>query len=512
MSTFAAIDVGSYEISMKIFELSKRKGIRQIDHIRHGIDMGTDSFRTGKLSFEVVEELCSILKDYKKIMNSYRVQDYKAYGTSALRELRNTDIIIDQIKQKTGIDIEVITNSEQRFLDYKSVALQSEKFDRFIGKPTLIIDIGGASIQLSVFEKDKLTSTQNLSLGVLRLLDRMHTLGASLQNYRYLVGELCETQMNTFKKLYLNGIDVENLILIDDHISPLVVRNSKEYGINEVLSIDEIRKGLMTAYSMSKSEAIKNFGIQEDSVEHLHVSLTLLEKVLDVTGAKRMWTPGVTLCDGIVYEYAENMGFFKSPHDFESDILACTMQISKRYSGSKKREETLERIALNIFDTIRKTNGLTDRDRLLLQISTYLHDCGKYISMSNLADCSYSIIKNTEIIGISHKERVIIANVVRYNQLEFDYLNDFQDHEHVDIRDHMTIAKLTAILRLANGLDRSHKMKFRDVDIKIEQDNMIITVETDMDISLEKGLFGRRAEFFEEIYNLRPVIRQKRSF
>ena len=86
VKTFAAIDIGSYELSMKIFEVSKKNGMKQIDHIRHSIDMGTETYTTGKLSFERVDELCMILHEFSDIMKTYQVTDYKAYGTSAIRE------------------------------------------------------------------------------------------------------------------------------------------------------------------------------------------------------------------------------------------------------------------------------------------------------------------------------------------------------------------------------------------------------------------------------------------
>ena len=105
MKTFAAIDVGSYELAMKIFEISARRGIREIDYIRHRIDLGTDTFATGKISNERVDELCRVLRDYANIMKNYRVDDYKAYGTSAIRETENTIIVLDQIEQRTGIRI-----------------------------------------------------------------------------------------------------------------------------------------------------------------------------------------------------------------------------------------------------------------------------------------------------------------------------------------------------------------------------------------------------------------------
>ena len=75
VKTFAAIDVGSYELSMKIFEVSQRKKIREIDHIRHRIELGTETYNTGKLSNEKVDELCRVLTEFQEIMKGYQVTD-----------------------------------------------------------------------------------------------------------------------------------------------------------------------------------------------------------------------------------------------------------------------------------------------------------------------------------------------------------------------------------------------------------------------------------------------------
>ena len=77
------------------------------------------------------------------------------------------------------------------------------------------------------------------------------------------------------------------------------------------------------------------------------------------------------------------------------------------------------------------------------------------------------------------------------------------------MKDYMIVTKLTAILRLANGLDRSHKKKFTDVRIRLREGQLQITVSTKKDITLEKGLFDNRARFFEEVFSVRPVIRQR---
>ena len=173
VKTFAAIDVGSYELCMKIFEVSAKNGMREIDYIRHRLDLGTDTYATGKLGYEKVEELCRVLREFTEIMKSYQVVDYKAYATSAIRETSNSRILLDQIRVKTGIKIDILSNSEQRFLDYKSVASKGEEFQHILENGTAIVDIGGGSIQISLFMKDTLVATQNLKLGVLRLHERI---------------------------------------------------------------------------------------------------------------------------------------------------------------------------------------------------------------------------------------------------------------------------------------------------------------------------------------------------
>ena len=228
-------------------------------------------------------------------------------------------------------------------------------------------------------------------------------------------------------------------------------------------------------------------------------------------GADLLWAPGVSLCDGIAYEYGEQNKIFHAEHDFEADIITSAEHISKRYMGSKKRSETLEKIALTIFDSMKKVHGLGKRERLLLQLATLLHDCGKYISLVNLGECSYHIIMSSEIIGLSHREREIVANVVQYNHLPFEYFDSWGSRTTLDAEAYLVIAKLSAILKVANGLDRSHKQKFKNVKTTLKERELMIQVDTAEDITLEKGLFTQRADFFEEVYNIRPIIKQKKT-
>ena len=508
---FAAIDVGSYELGMKIFECSGERGIREIDQITHRIDLGSDTYNTGKISQAHVQELKRVLSEYRAVMDNYRVTAYQAYGTSAIREMENTSIILNQLEQQTGIHIDVLSNSEQRFLDYKSIASRGEAFTRIIEKGTAIVDIGGGSIQISLFDRDRLVATQNLRLGVLRLYEQVHGLNARQAQFESLIEELVNSQLLVFKNLYLKDREIRNVIVVDDYISPVMQSRALTGTLDAgYVDVGTYRLFMEKLHRHNQQDIARTFGIADDNIPFLYIAGVLVKCVVEAMGAELIWAPGVTLCDGMVYEYAEKQRILPPRHDFDEDIIACARTISKRYKGSRVRSETLETIALRIFEAMREVHGLGQREQLLLRLATLLHDCGKYISLVNLADCSYNIIMSTEIIGLSHIEREIVANVVRFNHSNFVYFEELEGSD-LSQETYLVIAKLTAILRIANGLDRSHKQKFRDVNISVRGGQMLIGVSTEADITLEKGLFARRADFFEEVFGVRPVIRQKKG-
>ena len=164
VKTFAAIDVGSFELTMKLFEFSGKNRMREIDCVSKHLDLGSDTYAQGRIGNDKMDELCRILKNFADICRSYKVEAYKAYGTSAIREMENSTVIRDQIKQRTGISLDILNNSEQRFLDYKSIASKGESFRKIIEEKTAILDIGGGSIQISLFDNDTLVSTDRKSV------------------------------------------------------------------------------------------------------------------------------------------------------------------------------------------------------------------------------------------------------------------------------------------------------------------------------------------------------------
>ena len=499
---FASIDVGSYEVGMKIFEFPARHEMKEIDCVRYRMELGKDTFNTGKISVKKIEELCSVLKDFVRIMNGYRVTSYRACATSSVREAENRMLVLEQVKRETGLNLEILDNSEQRFLDYKSIAFGEKDFYKIIQNGTAIVDVGGGSIQICLFDNDKLVTTQNIRMGHLRIREKMADLVRHTLHMEEMAEELINNELASFKKMYLKDREIKNLIVAGDYILELLGKPTVDAA--------QFMEMYERVIEMRPEEIAREYGIPSESASLVLPSVTIYKRLIEEMGAQTIWMPGLCLNDGIACDYAQRSRLIRMEHNFDDDIIAAARIIAKRYQCNKSHIKNLENLALPIFDKIKKFSGLDVRQRLLLQIAVILHGCGKYINLSDGAECSYSIIMATEIIGLSNKERRMIANVVKYNTLDFTY-EDIMMQPGLGEKEYLIIMKLTAILRVANALDRSHKQKFSQVRFTLKEAELQIHVETTEDITLEKGLFPPKADYFEEVFHIRPVIRQKKT-
>lgn len=502
VTLFAAIDVGSYEVEMKIFQCVPHKSFKAIDHVRYRIELGKDTYTTGKIGVSKIEELCRVLNDFVKIMEGYKVTAYRACATSAVREARNRLLILEYVERRTGISIEILDNSEQRFLDYKSIAFGEKDFYRIIQNGTAIVDVGSGSVQICLFDNDKLVTTQNIRIGNLRIREKVADFYRETIHLEDMVEELINNELESFKKMYLRDREIQNLIVTGDYILELLKK--------PMVTVEEFQKMYERIIEKHPEEIAREHGIPSESASLILPSLTIYKRMIEELGAKTIYLPGRSLSDGIAYDYAQKNKFIKTEHEFRDDIIAAARIIAKRYQCNKGHIKNLEGLALPIFDKIKKRAGLTERDRLLLQIAVILHGCGKYINLSDGAECSYSIIMATEIIGLSVDERRIIANVVKYNTLDFTY-EDIVKQPQMTKKNYLLITKLVGILRVANAMDRSHRQKFGKVHLSLRDQELVITTDTRQDITLEKGLFPPKADYFEEVFHIRPVIHQKKT-
>ena len=497
---FAAIDVGSFELELGIYEIASKSGIKRVDYVKHTIALGSDTYKYGKISYEMIDELCNILSDFRKIMDSYKVEDYRAYATSAMREASNNMQVLDQIKVKSGIDINIISNSEQRFISYMSIDSKGERFEKYIKSGTAIADVGFGSMQLTLYDNGAIQSTQNLSLGVLRLREMVDEIDNITEKKHNVLTELIDNDLNTFKKIYLKNKKVKTIIGIGEPL--MYVFKYMDHDSGDMIIDYERFITLFDKIRDKSVEEIENIlGVSKNHAKMILPSILIFQRIFDLFNAREIWMPGTLLIDGIAAEYAKKSGIINEGHNFEEDIIASSKNIAKRYRGNSKHSIVVEKNALLIFDAIKEVSGLKERDRLLVQIAAILHNIGKFINMKNSAMATYNIISSGEIIGISHDERMLVAEI-----------SNISTEENIYNKRDIRLAKLSAILQMANALDKSHKQKMKNFSINLRDNKLLLEISYMGDLSLEILSFNSHKDFFREIFGIEFILKQVRTF
>lgn len=508
ITTFAAIYIGSYEVSLKIFELTAKKPIREIDHVRARVELGRDAFQKGYIGYELMEELGNVLSAYKKIMEGYKVDAYEAYAGGVFRNTKNELFVLDQLYIRTGIRIQTLSNSEHRFIGYKSVAFR-EEFDEMTKQGAAVVDVGGGSLQVTLFSQGKVITTQNMALGTMRIREQLANIGNSVAHYEMQIEEMVNKDLEVFKSLYLKKNKIKYIIFMGDYIMELMKKVEKKQE-NKTVSSEKFVKNMRRLYKKNLEQIAAELNMSNENDPLLVPYIVLYTRITEELNAEEIWAPGVSVSDGIAYDYAQRNRLIKPAHDFDEDIISAAKHLSERYDSFSPHIDALTQMASLIFESMKKVHGMGKRELLLLQVAAILHDCGKYVSLVNAPQCAYNIILESEIIGLSHLEREIVAYTVLYNTYPLDDYETLADQ--MDQNSYMTVAKLSAILRVSNAMDRSHKQKFRNVKAVIRGKELLITIETVDDIILERGFFDAKAESFEEVFGIKPVIREKRIY
>lgn len=501
--TFASVYIGSYEISLKIFELSGKKNIRAIDNIRSRIDLGKETLIHGTLGYEMVDRICEILNNFKSIMAEYRVENYEVCASAAIRELDNQLLILDQIYLRTGLKVKLFSNSEHRFITYQSVAGRSE-FEKMIQTSAAVVDIGGASIQITIFRKGELITTQHLEIGTQRLRGYFDHAGQTKSCYISQMEEFINKKLEVLRSLYMKE-SVEYLIFVNDYCTELVKRMDRD---DPVIKCEKFNKFLDKLLNKPVEEICMELHLSNAKDPLILPSIVLFKGIISNLNSNVAWVSEANINDGIAYNYAMRHDLVKNTHDFDKDILSSARNLANHYQSYSLHIEALEEQALKIFDAMKKVHGMKERQRLLLQVAVMLHDCGKYVSLSNSSISAYNIIMASEIIGLTHREREIVGLTVLFNNLSLETYDKMADK--IDKEDYLIVAKLSAILRVANALDQSHKQKFKNTKVAVKNKELVINVESFEDISLEQALFDSKTSYFENVFSVKPVLKEKR--
>lgn len=505
MKIYASIHIGSYGISLKVFEIAKGKRIRQIDELRRRMNLARDILTYGKLSKDNLLLAVDTLGEMKETIETYRADDYDVYAGYGLLSAANVQTLIDQVKISCSLHIEILDNSRQRFLLYKALCSMKD-FSDIVKNRAVLVDVGGSGLQLSLFSKGRLVTTQHASFGAANVWEDLKKLRQSA-DYREQLLSMLYTEIEAFYDTFLEKKPPEKLIIINNPIvSVSKARAKKQDGhltSGEYLKV--IKKSLKdNAYNVSEEEVGEDVGDTRLSF------LLLYQSVIERIPVEEVYVPPVSLHEGMAYDYAYAHKLLSLPRDFDGDVFSEAEAIAERFHSNPKHIRTLRSLAEQLYDAIKKRHGLSGRSRLLLSVAAILHDCGKYISIADEARCTYTIITSSEILGLSDAEREMIAWICFFYKAGVRPYQELSDK--FTSEEYFSMLKLHAILNIAGALDRSHGQKRKEVRFRFNgRDELSIAIDTQDSLALEKGIFEERASVFEDIFAIRPVLKMVRT-
>ncbi len=494
---FAAIELGSTEITMKIAEISKKNGISVLDTVKYDISLGKESYTVGKISYGLVDKICSCFEKYLIIMKEYGVEESVCYATTAVREASNSEYIIDQINIRTGIKVSIISNEEERFLHNKAFALKNSYFDDIIQAGAVMVDVSSGSMQVSYYKESELKFTQSVPVGPLRVLE-----GLQNSNSIDILEKFISATINNYKNVFFKNVSYKYFVAMGNQIKYI----KRICGIDgDNIKISDFDKVYLLADERGEEYISDKYEIPYETAQLTAPSILFYKMFLKNEKNKIIIAPEISLVDGILVEYAEKNAYTHTKHIFTDDIISSAKFYAEKYGVDSLHYNKVSEIGENIITTLSKKFGFSKRQLVLLKVASIFADTGYYININEYNRYSYDIIKANPIIGLSQKEHEIVCCIVLFQNGIFD----FEEYNYYSKNRKLLISKLAAILSLSKALDTEHDQKIKKTESAIKNGSLVITAYTDEDISLEKHEFNKAQEFFEEVFGIKAVLLKK---
>ena len=289
---YAAIDIGSNAVRLLISNVIESKQQTQFfknSLVRVPIRLGEDSFTSGKISNRNINRLLESIQSFKILMNVHGVENYLAYATSALRDAKNGNLIVNEVLNKTGINIEIINGKREAKIISKTDVFQSIDID----KTYLYVDVGGGSTEFSVIYGGKRIDSISFKIGTVRLLNK--SVDYKIWNQ---VEDWVRKKTKPYKKIYLMGTG-GNINKIHK------ISNIKDNRPITYLAMSSIYNKLN---SLTYEERIIEMGLNPDRSDVIVLASEIFLKTLSWSAAKVIYVPKMGLSDGMIRElYYESM-------------------------------------------------------------------------------------------------------------------------------------------------------------------------------------------------------------
>jgi exopolyphosphatase/guanosine-5'-triphosphate,3'-diphosphate pyrophosphatase len=505
----AAIDVGTNSIHMVVAEADVEGGISTLWRMKEMIGLGRASFPSRVIPRETIDRAIAVLARFQQAAQQRQCEKIIATATSAVREASNGGDFIERAARHLGLDVRVISGREEARLIYLGVR---HAMDLSTG-PHVIVDIGGGSVEFIVGDSKSTALLESRKLGASRMTasfvksdpvsdDDQATL---LAHYEKELAPLCEQilQHKPTKFIGTSGT-LENIALL---CNPQQVQQNgngqRQAGPTfiERAGFEEVLEKLLKSTAKQRAEME---GLDEGRRDQIVAGAMLVHELFRRLKPRRIVMCKSALREGILVDYlSRHLPDLAIRQQIADPRMRSVLALARRCAWHKSHSEQVARLTMRLFDETRALHGLGTPERELIEYAALLHDIGWHIGRSGHHKHSAYLIRNGDLKPFSPQEVEIIAQIARYHRKSVPR----QKHESYTAlppRAKKIISTGAALLRLADGLDRSHACVVKDLKCRTGGKEVKCGINTRWDAQLELWGARRKRELFEKVFK-RPI-------
>jgi exopolyphosphatase/guanosine-5'-triphosphate,3'-diphosphate pyrophosphatase len=435
------------------------------------------------------------------VADNYNVHKLRAVATSAAREASNGHLLVERIARVSGIELELINGEEEARLIHQAVvhALNLKN------KRTLLIDIGGGSIEVTTSTGQNIISTDSYSLGTVRLLEKLDSKDTDRKAFGKMVQEYAEAARYHIEQ-DIGGEKIQVCAGTGGNVEEIGRLRQKLFKGNSdrYVTLDELEELIKRLNSLSYAERIQKWKLRPDRADVILPASIVLHMIASEAGVKQILIPNVGLKDGILLDIADELSHRPQPHRREQ-AWESALHMGRKYKFDEKHGRLTAKLAAYLFEQSKPLHNLTDDHLLPLEIAALLHDIGHFINAVDHERHGYYLLSVNHLIGLTAREQNIVANIVRYHRKQSPSTDD-GNFKSLTQPDRSIVNKLTALLRLADSIDVSHDNLVTNVKLNETKSGWRIQVSSRTDTMLANWALEKRKTLFEEVFGVRLHI------
>jgi exopolyphosphatase/guanosine-5'-triphosphate,3'-diphosphate pyrophosphatase len=492
----AAIDIGTNSIHMIVAE-AKGREYRVVDREKDAVQLGLSSLDGQPLTDDAIERGVASISRMSSIAARWQVDEVIAVATSAVREAPNRREFLRRIRDAAGIKVKVISGEEEADLIFRAVRGAVD----LRGSTALAIDIGGGSVELIVGTGDEIYFTASEALGALRMSQRFGlqdrpSARSVNECRRFVAGRMAKVQ----KRVRRLGVDL--CVGTSGTIEALAAMAS---GGGDSSGLKTLESAALFALvpalaAMTAAERAAKYGIDEKRAGSIVGGAIVLEQAMKLLEVDSLFASPAAMREGLIGSRVSEL--VREPRSSGSLRRRSVLSLAQRTDVDLRHGAHVARLATRIFDQTRKLHCLPEESRELLADAALLHECGLHISDRGHHKHSYYLIRHADLRGFTEEQLMIVANVARY------YRKSPPDPAHENLAElpaaqQSDIQKLSAILRIAEGFDRGHRQRVRDVAVRLGVGAVRFIARTRADASVELEGARKRARYFADLFDVK---------